>query len=98
MTKNKPTAPIINLNGTNGKELLEKLEGAEVCLRQAIMALGDMAPHGRDYQVSPEGAFQLATIEHSNRMTALKEVLGEITDITLNVYDQVRAREDRRAK
>jgi hypothetical protein len=70
--------PTVHLNGTSRGELQTQLETALGALRSAIESLQDAAPHGRDYYVQGPLAYELATVEHVNRLTKLKAVAEDL--------------------
>jgi hypothetical protein len=52
--------PIVNLNGTELEQLLKQHHQVLVACRNLADKLGMAAPHGRDYQTSPDGSLDLA--------------------------------------
>lgn len=82
-------APMININGTSADELLAQIINAMVALRKAQQAITDAAPHGRDYQTAPDGAyFRVATAQHRSRLVRLTEISQEIENIGQQICDQ----------
>lgn len=90
MTKHTIILPTINLNGTSARELLQLQINACNAISQAIEALQAAAPHGRDYQSSPNPyAFSRAQEEHRNRLTKLEQVQRELQAIGEHISDSV---------
>jgi hypothetical protein len=90
--------PIINLNGTNGAELSEQCKNAWIAVQNAIQALHAMAPHGRDYQCSPAGSYEVARIQYNARMSMLDTVKGEILEVYEEIERQNRERREQTGK
>jgi hypothetical protein len=72
--------PVININGTDPRNLLEDYVEAKrlaVALREK---LDGMWPHGRDYQThyDPRAGFQLATNEHAHRLLSVRTLIVEL--------------------
>jgi hypothetical protein len=82
------TKPTINLNGTTARELLEQQVMAIEAMRCAISRLQTAAPHARDYQTAPVGAFTSAMDEHRNRVKRLIGVMRELEEIAEHISDQ----------
>jgi len=73
--------PTIHLNGTPKERLLEQIENAYGKLGEAIKALANAAPNGRDYYPQGSDAIYRAQDEHSARMKKLLEVRKELEDL-----------------
>jgi hypothetical protein len=84
----KPTAPVVNINGTSAKNLLEEYRAAGHALRTAIEAVSAMTVHGRDFQTAPEGLYQKARAEQVERLRKLQDVLKEVEAMHMAVYEQ----------
>ena len=72
--------PIININGTDPRILLEDYRETKrlaVALREK---LDRMWPHDRDYQThyDPRAGFQLATNEHVQRLLSVRKLIVEL--------------------
>lgn len=81
-------APVININGTSKEVLMDQLVAVFHAGRALEKALAEAAPHGRDYQTAPPGAYQMARKQHEDRMKRVSSVLKEIEDIAIQIQDQ----------
>jgi hypothetical protein len=74
------TLPIVHSNGTSKRELIDLRTSAAYALREALEALKQMAPNGRDYYVSREGAahFNRARAQHERRLAAVDQLRREL--------------------
>lgn len=50
--------PIVNLNGTDRKDLIQQAFDVSAKAEELLQALGRAAPHGRDYQTVGNKAYQ----------------------------------------
>lgn len=82
--------PQLNINGTSQTALIEQYESTAAAMVKAIDALRNAAPHGRDYQTLPAGAYMQAKKEHDARIAALQSVYDDLMDIVINVSEQRR--------
>lgn len=82
------TVPRVNLNGTSRGALVHQRR--EVCdaLLSALRALERAAPHGRDYQTAPQGAFEAARRQHEARCTQLADMRRQITQEAIEIQEQ----------
>ena len=90
------TFPTLHLNGTSARDLLEGWERAHAALREAMQALAQTAPNGRDFYVQAAGAFQVAVAEHEDRMRRLHEVSLELEALSEHVAVEDLRRKERR--
>jgi hypothetical protein len=79
------TFPTLHLNGTSAGSLLEGWERAHAALCDAMQALAQAAPNGRDFYVQQAGAFEAAQAEHEERMRRLHEVRRELEALSEHV-------------
>jgi hypothetical protein len=79
--------PTIHSNGTPQSALLDAHCTAMNAIRDAIEALAEIAPNGRDFYPQGEGALGIATREHIDRCQALRSVLGELEEIAEYICD-----------
>lgn len=79
--------PTIHLNGTSKGELMRQLQAASAALLDAIHAMQNAAPNGRDYYPQGDNAIQAATVEHSARITKVEDVRAEIYRLMEHVVD-----------
>lgn len=91
MTQYTPiaTIPVINLNGSDGKALLELHRVALDHLRTAQKALMEAFPHGRDFQAAPPEAYKIAASQARARIVKLEEILIDVETIATGIFDQV---------
>jgi hypothetical protein len=73
-----PFVPIINMNGTSRKALIEQRTEACATVRAAIKALCEMRPNGRDFQNADVGAYENARQGHELRIAALQAVHDDL--------------------
>jgi hypothetical protein len=73
--------PTVHLNGTSRDSLLEGYKHAANAVRDAIIALDEAAPHGRDYYPQGKGSIDQAIQEHRERMLKLADVISELEQI-----------------
>ena len=89
---NSYTTPVLNLNGSDGKDLLDQLCTAWDQLQKAREAIASVTVHGRDFQTHPNGTWLRA---HSEKLEALHQLddANEWVEANLNsVRDQLSAR------
>lgn len=79
--------PRLNINGSAATYLLEDNRKAAQILYDALDALRQCAPHGRDYIGHPEELAR-ARNEHWARITALQTVMLELDHIALAIHRQ----------
>lgn len=87
--------PQINLNGTNGNELLQENMDAYAAVNNAIDYLSKVTVHGRDYQTLSGGAYYAARQEHLGRIAKLESVRADLAAIAAEISRQLRERLDR---
>lgn len=75
--KAKIVAPCIHLNGTSSDSLTDLLSDAYDALSQAMNALKQCAPNGRDYYTG-NASLDRADIQHRERMEAVSAVMNSI--------------------
>ena len=84
--------PTVHLNGTSAENLTRQLIEARRALRNALQAVDETAPNGRDYYPQGEGAIGVATREHLSRLERIQAVLGELNEMLEGVQEQADAR------
>jgi hypothetical protein len=67
--------------------LIRQTTDAVNALRKAMKALEKAAPNGRDYYLQGDEAVQQATKEHNLRMSSVAEILEEMRELQMHVYD-----------
>ena len=69
--------PMVHRNGTALETLVEQRREAGGAVREAIAAMEQMAPNGRDYYPAP-GRFAEAVAQHKRRVLLLHGLLAEL--------------------
>lgn len=82
--------PRVHLNGTSKEQLLEAIEEAYAKINDALQALAQTAPNGRDYYVKPNSgqALNRATDEHITRMEKLRDVQRQLQELAEGIDKQ----------
>lgn len=80
--------PTVHLNGTSKEGLLSPIKAAKSALRTAIEALEQAAPNARDYYVQGPDAYRVAEQEHVVRLTQLRLVQSELSELYGRIYEQ----------
>lgn len=79
--------PILNINGSDAFDLIDARRNAMDLLLEAIDALKQATPNGRDYP----GQYDLLTADrnlHFNRLAALHTLREELLDEALYIQQQ----------
>jgi hypothetical protein len=89
--------PSIHINGSSAEALMKGYRNAHRSIQNAMDALTECGPHGRDYYVQDPGPSGLAPLyeavkEHATRLDALKKVQDELMEIMYSIQDQQDAR------
>jgi hypothetical protein len=81
--------PIVNLNGTSARELVESRLDAADALQAALEALRRIAPHGRDY---PNGAAAQDAdwIIYTDRRASVARIIDDLTAEAFAIDQQER--------
>jgi 2-phospho-L-lactate guanylyltransferase (CobY/MobA/RfbA family) len=82
--------PTVHLNGTGKSDLIEGLIKARHALNEAMKALMDAAPNGRDYYVQTPSTFPLAQEQHAKRVHAIGAIYDELGEIAQAIDAQRR--------
>jgi hypothetical protein len=82
------TYPYVNNNGATRESLIDARKQARSALRDALIAIGDCAPHGRDYQTAPQGAYDTARQRYSEQVAALGKLCNELQDEAAFLYNE----------
>jgi hypothetical protein len=91
---NSYTTPVLNLNGSNGKDLYEELKTASDQLQKAREAVASVTVHGRDFQTQPDGTWIKAFSQKNAALFHLDDA-NEWIEANLNsVRDQLSVRGD----
>jgi hypothetical protein len=86
--------PTVHLNGTSADDLIEGLVKARHALNEAMKALMDAAPNGRDYYVQTPSTFSVAQDQHDKRVRAVVAICDDLGEIA----QAIDAQRMRRAK
>lgn len=70
--------PLVHLNGTSAKALVESYELAGQAVARAIECLQDAAPNARDYYALGPDAWKRAMQEHAARVDKLSAVYEDL--------------------
>ena len=83
--------PIFNINGSSPRQYRDDACRVLELLQDARKALGEIAPHGRDYQTcsTPGSTLSLAMMEHRSRVSALEELEREIEELAMHAADAI---------
>jgi len=84
MSNENLVLPIVHLNGTSRKELVDLRCEFGRKLRDAVEALTAMSPNGRDYYPEP-GRLEKATAQHKRRLDTLHALYVEIESEVLDL-------------
>ncbi len=76
--------PTVHLNGTSEERLLDGYTHAMSALLNAIKAMEDCAPNGRDYYVN-DGDISAAAAEHAARVASLVAVRCDLNELAEHV-------------
>lgn len=82
--------PTLNINGSSAFDLIDQRRNAMDALLDAIVALKQVAPNGRDY---PGDAARCADDRdtHFDRLAALHKMSEELLDEALHIQKQEKA-------
>lgn len=80
--------PIVTLNGTSREQLIEARIMARVALAEAMRALGETTPNGRDYISNPT-AYQKDKLIYQKRFEALLEIYNDLMDEAVELQNEV---------
>ena len=84
-TAEQLAVPTIHLNGTSADRLLEAIEAAYARCGEALDALCQCAPNGRDYYPQGPEAMDLATRQHWRRLEHVKAVRDELERLAIAI-------------
>lgn len=95
-TEHSIQVPCIHNNGTHPNDLLSEVASALNSVRDAIKAVGESAPNGRDYYVLASDAMRRATEEHESRVKHLITVRDELAEIRDHIQAVIDFRDESR--
>lgn len=84
--------PFLNLNGTSKKSLVEAR--VEFCnkLQEAIIALQNCSPHGRDTSSRIPDHFTFLLAEHHRRVKILSDLFNTVSDEAIAIDEMTGGR------
>lgn len=88
LSENGLICPVVHTNGTGQEDLMRQYREAYRAVQDALKALAQASPHGRDYYVQEDGALDQAFREHNMRCEKLRSVSDELLEIALHIQDQ----------
>jgi hypothetical protein len=77
--------PTVHTNGDRAETLLEQYRTALNSVSDAMVALRECTPNGRNYYPISNEAIHVAIAEHSKRVEALQKVYDELLDLAQHV-------------
>lgn len=83
-----PVYPLVCLNGTSKESLLAMGMATYTSLNESLKFLCEMRPHGRDYQLLSEGAYQIARDQHEIQIRKVREARDAINAYLEAVNEQ----------
>jgi hypothetical protein len=81
--------PLIHMNGTNGKVLLEQYMDAIEAVYAALEKVRAIDVNGRDYYPISADAINVAFREKGARLAKIDAVYAELTAIAENISSQI---------
>lgn len=88
-------APIVNINGDRADDLFAQYIGVANAATDLLDALAKARPHGRNYQLNPEGDFGEAMAAHLKQGDAARSVNEWAQALACSVLEQKWEREGR---
>lgn len=82
------TGPVVNLNGTDGRVLLDNYQNVMNAAVNLMNAMQKVYPHGRDWQTSSPENLSAARDEWSTQLLKAAAVHGWATDMAMSIYNQ----------
>lgn len=80
--------PTIHRNGSSKQQLMEDLLTAMQAIDEAIKAVRQTSPNGRDYYPQGDDAFRTAGREHVERLKSLEKIKQELEELAMHIHDQ----------
>jgi hypothetical protein len=75
----KPIIPILTLHGSGKRLLMAGYVGQIGALQDAIVAMSEASPHGRDYPDTE--TWRAAVEQHKARLAKLTGIIAELTEM-----------------
>lgn len=79
--------PIVNLNGSTRKQLVEQQLAVIDALNETLSAMAEAMPHGRDYQTQAPGTYQAARDAYLDRRAEIVKLRDELEAYVANLCD-----------
>lgn len=76
--------PTVHLNGTSAQALFDANRRAAAAVHDAIAAMSEAYPNGRDFYPQGANAINVAMEEHRTRVRKLEEVAKDLEEIALH--------------
>ena len=84
-------APVVNINGTSKRDLIDQNLEAWRAVKAAFGALAEAAPHPRDFQtVQDPTVLAQARVDHKYRLHQLNKIASELEEIAIKIQEQGR--------
>lgn len=85
-------APLVHLNGSGERRLIEGYSAAIQALRDAQRKVAETYPHMRDFYIAPDGEerFRRADAAHRRRLRVIEEMIDELDALGVAVIEQGR--------
>ena len=80
--------PVVNLNGATKESLVTARIYARIAVQDAMKALAECSPNGRDYQTAPRGEYEIARTKYVERFAFLDRLANELEDEAIAISDQ----------
>jgi len=80
--------PVVNMNGATKQSLIECRQDAYRALHDAMKALQECSPHGRDYQTAQAGEYEVARKRYIERFSLLDRMANELSYEAIEISKQ----------
>ena len=80
--------PVVNLNGAKAQVLIDARMDAREAVMQAMKALSECEPNGRDYQTAPKCEYETARALYVKRFSFLDALANELQDEAIAIDEQ----------
>ena len=80
--------PLVNLNGASRESLVCARVAARLAVKEAMQALSECAPNGRDYQTAKPGRYEAARKLYTERFAFLDKLANELEDEAIAIQAQ----------
>lgn len=90
--------PILHLNGTGAKQLLDQYRAAAETVGEALHRMQEAAPHPRDYYPKGDDSWKRAHAQHDTRCKQVRRVYDDLRALFENISRQQDERDTWRQK